>query len=332
MKIREVSFPGPGEVCCRESERSTELGPDEILIQTEYSLISAGTELAKLTGRQQVPYPFVPGNRAVGKVIAVGPQVRHLHVGDHVFSHTRHVSHTKPAGLCVAVPEEVPLAHAPLVGLALVAITAVRVGRPELGDRAAVIGLGVVGNLCAQLLQLSGVEVFGIDRLPGRLAAAKRCGLSQVIHAGETDVREAVMEATGGQGVEYVVESSGNPRAIDTAGAVARRQAEIILLGSPRGECQMDVTPLLNKVHLWREHGCVTLKGAHEWQCPLYATDFAKHSMARNAEILFRLMADGRLKCAELITHVLPPERAAEAYHGLQNCPDEHLGVILDWA
>jgi 2-desacetyl-2-hydroxyethyl bacteriochlorophyllide A dehydrogenase len=331
MKIGRICFPRQGEVVYETAEQELQVGPRDVLIRTLYTAVSAGSELAKITGKQEVEYPFVPGNRAVGEVLEVGGDVQEVAVGDRVFAHTPHASHAKATRFLVKVPEGVELVEAPMVGLALVAMTALRVGKPELGDRAAIIGMGAVGNLCAQLFRTSGVEVIAIDTVDARLEAARRCGIESTLNPKTQDVASEVMEATGGHGVEYVVEASGNPAALDLAQQVTARQAEVILLGSPRDEHVGDVTPLLNWVHLWRPQGSVSLKGAHEWRYPLHPDGIAKHSMERNAGILFRMMADGRLNVRDVISHVLPPSEAPAAFDGLQNRTDEYLGVVFDW-
>ena len=73
------------------------------------------------------------------------------------------------------------------------------------------------------------------------------------------------------------------------------------------------------------------LRGAHEWRYPLQETPFQKHSMARNAAILFRLMASGRLRMEPLITQILPPEEAAATFAGLRSHPEDYTGVVFDW-
>ena len=140
-----------------------------------------------------------------------------------------------------------------------------------------------------------------------------------------------VMDLTNGRGVEYVVEATGNPAAIDIARLVTAKQAEVVLVGSARGEYLTDATPLLTWVHLWRDHGSVELKGAHEWRYPLYPDGYTKHSMHRNAGIFFRMMADGRLNMSDLVTHVLTPRQAEKAFGGLLNHKEEYLGVIFNW-
>ncbi|NOZ22915.1 MAG: zinc-binding alcohol dehydrogenase [Planctomycetes bacterium] len=331
MKIRQICFPEVGKVVYQEVERDLPVGPDDVLIRTLYSAVSAGTELAKYTGLQDVKYPFIPGNRAVGEVVEVGEKVEDFRPGDNVFTHTTHVSHAKATKMCAKVPDGVDLCHAPLIGLALVAITAVRVAKPELGDRALVTGMGLVGNFCAQFLKNSGVEVIVADTVEARLEAARACGVAATVNPAEKEAPAKVMEFSCGHGVEYVIEATGNPVVMDLVTSVNAKQGEVILLGSPRGEHQTDVVPLLNAVHLWRDHGCVTMKGAHEWRFPLYPDGYSKHSMKRNAEIIFRMMADGRLKTGPLVTHVLKPEQAEQAFDGLMNRKNEYLGVIFDW-
>ena len=332
IDIRKVVFRGVDRVVLEPTHEQFDLGPGDVLLQTRYSLISAGTELAKLTGLQKVDYPFIPGNRAIGTVIAAGEDVSDVRVGDLVFSHTGHVSHTLAKAFRVCVSKGVDTRDSALVGLALVAMTAVRVGQVELGDRAAVIGMGLVGNLAAQLLRLAGADVIAIDLSAARLDVARACGLPQTVNAGEEDAQAAVMEMTQGRGVDVVVEASGTAQAAELAVSLTGRDGEgiVVLLGSPRKEHETDLTPFLNHVHLWR-NGSVMLRGAHEWRLPLHHSPFQKHSMTRNAEIIFRLMAQGKLHTASLITHVLKPAAAAEAYAGLQQQPDSHMGVLFDW-
>ena len=331
MNMTQICFSEIGTVIYEQKKADFSLNADEMLIRTCYSLVSAGTELAKLTGLQQVNYPFIPGNRAVGQVIEIGNSMQDFSVGDYVFAHTPHISHTKPGRFCVKVPGKMNPCHATLVGLGLVAMTVLRVARPELGDHAAVIGMGVVGNLCGQLLRNAGVEVVAVDTVEKRLEIARRCAIPHTFSANKQNIQTEIMNLTNGRGVDYVVEATGNPETIDLATSICMKQGEIILLGSPRGEYATDMVPLLNSVHLWRPHGSIQLRGAHEWRYPLYPDGYTKHSMARNAEIFFRLMESNQVHIEELITHIISPDQAESAYDGLLNHPDQYLGVIFDW-
>jgi threonine dehydrogenase-like Zn-dependent dehydrogenase len=214
----------------------------------------------------------------------------------------------------------------------MVGMTAVRVGQVELGDRVAVIGLGLVGNLTAQLLREAGAEVIGIDRVGRRLELAGRCGIDRTVDGAALDAEAAVMELTGGQGVDVVVEASGAPAAAELAARLTGKRGEgiVVLLGSPRADYETNLTPFLNQVHLWR-NGMVALRGAHEWRFPLDPTPYQKHSMRRNGEVALRLLAERRLRLDPLIERVYRPAQAPEAFAALMAGPSAPLGVLFDW-
>jgi len=330
---RRICFPEAHRVRLEEFQLDeSALGKGDVLLRTRFSLISPGTELANYTGLQRGrKYPFYPGYAAVGEVVKAGEGAARFRAGDLVYSYTRHSSIEVARRLCVKVPEGVEPEMAPFARMATIAMTALRVSAGELGDTVAVLGQGLVGIIAAQLFGLAGMEVIGIDPVGERLRVAESCGVRHTINPSETDLKERVMELTNGRGCEVTVEAIGNPATVETACQITSRLGEVILLGSPRGEHMADLTEVLNYVHLW-PRGCLTLKGAHEWRLPVTPQEGSKHSIERNAHIAFRLIADGRLKVKPLLTHVLPPTRAEEAYEGLLKKKDQYLGVLFDWA
>jgi len=333
MQAQRVVFSRPNEVELETFEFDPTPGPHEILLRTLTSIISAGTELACLTGLEGwARLPFNPGYGSIGEVMAVGPEVKEVQVGDRVFTYGKHASHDKARVLALKVPAGLDPVYAVFVRMANVSLTALRVGRPELGDRVAVIGMGLVGNFAAQLCQLAGCEVLAIDLLEARLERARACGLARTVNAQVTDPAEAVKEWTSGKGCELVIEASGTAQGALLGAELAGKQGEVVLLGSPRAPLETNVTDLLRRIHLW-QHGCVTFRGAHEWRYPVHEDPqgFTKHSLERNARILLRLLAEGRLQVEPLLTHRLPPERCAEAYAGLRDRPEEFVGVVFDW-
>jgi len=334
MRGKQIVFTEPNRVELQDFEfDAANLAPDEIAIETHYSLISAGTELACLRGKESwAKLPFTPGYAACGEVIATGNGVQTVSRGDFVFAYTKHASHAKTNRLYARVPEGLDGKLAVFARMAAVSITALRVSDAELGDYVAVLGLGLVGNLAAQLFTLSGCEVIGIDLSPKRVELARRCGVKYAVNASAEDVAAAVERITEGRMCEVVVEASGNPAAAETAASLAGKLGEVVLVGSPRDALVRDITPLLQMIHLWK-HGCVTFKGAHEWRYPVKpdAGGHAKHSIQRNIEILLRLIAERRLRVEELLTHVLSPEECVAAYEGLDRKRDEYIGVVFDW-
>ncbi|MFH1084154.1 MAG: zinc-binding alcohol dehydrogenase [Chloroflexota bacterium] len=335
MRARQVLFPEPGVARLVEFEfDDANLAPNEVVIANAYSLISPGTELACLRRAEGwARLPFVPGYASVGTVLALGGAVRHVRPGDRALCYGKHASHVRVNRLVVPVPEGLDLRRACFGRMAAVSMTAVRVAQPELGDWAAVMGLGLVGNLCAQLLTLSGCQVIGIDVESARLALAHACDVAHVVNSRQDDPLQTVLDITHGAKCDIVVDATGLSPVVAQAVGLAGRLGQVILLGSPRDAYVADLTPVLQQVHLWG-NGCVTLKGAHEWRYPA-ARDpngSAKHSIERNLEILLGLIADERLHVDTLLTHVLPPGECARAYTGLRDAKDEYVGVLFDWA
>ncbi len=175
MKAQQIIFPSPGEVELEEFDFNTlNLGNADIAIETEYSIISAGTELAIMKGIESwAPLPFVPGYGSIGKVIAVGKVIKQFKVGDRVFTFGKHASQELTSILTLPVPNGLDSLKAVISRIAAVSITANRISQAELGDYVCVFGLGLVGNLSAQLFTLCGCEVIGIDISQSRLDLAK---------------------------------------------------------------------------------------------------------------------------------------------------------------
>ncbi len=328
--VTKIQFEAPYKVAVVTQTMDFPLEADTVVLETRTSLVSTGTELSKLTGLQRVAYPFDPGNRAVGEVVAVGSEVQDVAVGDRVFSYTPHWSHVRR--LRVKIPDPVEDLHAPFAGMAAVGMTALRVGAVELGDWVVVLGLGLVGNLTAQLCRSAGAQVVAADLSAARLQLARRCGLDNNVDVGQGSVREQVLAATHGQEPDVVVEASGTPEGAALAVTLTGRRgaANVVLLGSPRRSLHTDITPFLNQVHLWRG-GTVNLKGAHEWRYPLRGDAFTKHSIERNLHIVLRLMARRRLVLNPLMSTVAHPKQAAQVFADMHTCPDTMVGVVFDW-
>ncbi|MBC7327345.1 zinc-binding alcohol dehydrogenase [bacterium] len=344
VRAKQIVFPAPNQVKLEEVEFDDVPKNGEIIIKGIASIISAGTELACFSGRAKwAQFPFRPGYGMIGQVIGLGKDVEGLKEGDLVLTHSNHASYSKAQVIAVKVPEGLDPFKAVFARMADVSITALRVSNAELGDRVAVIGLGLVGNLAAQLFALAGCDVIGIDRVKRRLEIAKACGIDKVVNADEINPVEAVKELTDGEGCEVVVDATGIPEVSATAWQYCAPYGEVILLGSYFNRSyQMDVRELLEKIHL-SEYGCITYKGAHEWRYPVKDTrkDFfilgwpkferQKHSVERNAKINLSMIAKGKLIVEPLLTHRLKPEECETAYLGLRDNPEEFLGVVFDW-
>ena len=343
-----LSGPGlvfVGERDCKVEEAQVDeklLGPGEVVVDLEVSIISAGTEVANFTGldpRTRIPgswneYPHRPGYGAVGKIVAVGPPAhgpdRGLAVGDRVFAICRHARYaiadtTRRPIVKISANDD---AQTIVLGrMASVSITAVRKATTvDLGARAVIFGLGLVGNFAAQLLQLAGMKVLGLDPVEGRVAMAQATGLAATVAIGGNE--RATVESVLGGGGDLVVEASGVPDAVPTAIAVASNGGEVVLLGSPRGLYSGDATDLLYGIH---SRG-IRLIGALEWLLPLDSGPWqARWSLQEDYATLFDLLRRGQLKTTGLITHVVPPAQAQEIYSRLADREPGMGAVLFDW-
>ncbi|MBB6733330.1 zinc-dependent alcohol dehydrogenase [Cohnella zeiphila] len=335
MNNKQIVFTSPWKAEIRQKRLETPaLGPDEAWVRKICTLVSPGTELACLSGNESwFRMPGIPGYASVSEVLQTGDNVEGFAAGDIVFHYGDHSAYSvvSTRHVWLKVPPSLPLPWVPFARMAAVAMTSLRVSQIELGDTVAVTGLGLVGNMASQLARLQGATVIGIDLSEQRLQLAKACGADHVLLGGKGELRDEVMRITNGQGVSALIEATGVPKvAVDHLPLVGRF-GEVILLGSPRGDFQTNVTELLNRIHLDGSYGNLTFKGAHEWRYPVLPDRFAKHSLARNCGIILELMADGRLRIEPLISHVLKPEEAEQAYQGLRNDKDRYNGVLFDW-
>ena len=342
MRSYDICFPQPYQATLVEREVSADdLGPGQALVRGEYSIISAGTELANFTHladeapalpgqpRWPGPFPRYPGYGHLGAVVAVGPECGAVVPGDRILTFSNHGSLVKAnlRRFALPVPPEADGRRAVFTRMAGVAITAIRSSSVAAGDQVVVIGLGLVGNFAAQLMRLSGADVLGVDLSPHRLEIARRCGLENVLNPNEENLAEAVQEWTGGKGARITVEAIGRSELVAQAVDLTRRHGEVILLGSPRARVTMDVTPMLSRIHML----AIRMIGALEWTHPLDPTERAHFSIRENYEQILQWIAGERLIVEPLISHVLSPDQCQTAYDGLLNRKDEYLGAIFDW-
>ena len=153
MKIQQVVVTGQGQVELGTSELDKNIGDDEILIRTECTFISAGTELANYTGKDPdvfrkgswCAYPWRAGYANVGIVEAAGAKLSHLN-GQRVFTFGPHASYTKirKESLMVVVPDGIGSDTAAASRMAGVATSAMVMAERRLFQPVvAVFGLGI---------------------------------------------------------------------------------------------------------------------------------------------------------------------------------------------
>jgi len=345
MRIRQIVITGQNQVELQPREMDATLAPDEILIRTEWTFISAGTELANYTGKDPavfVPgswcaYPWNSGYANVGMVQAVGPNVKRFQPGDRVFSTGAHATFVKINQNFLVVP--VPAALDPCVAVATrmagVSTSAVVMADLRLHPWVVVFGLGLVGNLAAQSFGIIGGRVIGVDPVASRRKLAEQCGVRWTVGGSAAETQTAIEAITGGRMADISVEATGLTPVVLQAIRATADVGQVLLLGTPRVSFAGDLTPAFKEIHL----RYLTVRGALEWCPPTYpavssqgSRTFAVPSLYDKQTMIFDWVMNGQMKVAPLITHRLAPTQIKQAYEGLLRESETYVGVALDWS
>jgi 2-desacetyl-2-hydroxyethyl bacteriochlorophyllide A dehydrogenase len=341
MKARQVVVLEPFKVGVREVELPPPAA-NQVLVATEVSAVSAGTELAVYTGTHQwlkdptLPdwkFPFRSGYSAAGTVVAVGADVQGWKPGDRVSYPGNHASaelltigHER--GRLWRLPEGLGAEKAAWACVARFGFgAAIRAGI-TLGRSAAVLGLGVIGQFALRGLLAAGAHpVVGIDAVAMRRASAQAAGADHVIDPSAGDAREQLSRFLGARGAEVVADATGVPDAVPVAMALACDGGQVVVVGSPRGKAkEVNFYDDLHRRYLevTGAHGHMLFEPAHTRLAGAWDIDKAQNW-------LLAAMANGRLSLAELVTHTIAPEGLGAAYDGLLNKKEQYLGVAVRW-
>lgn len=331
---RRACFPGPHQCVLEPVDRPGDPEGDDVLVECDYSLISAGTELAIYArthtgfGQEDHPfarYPFYPGYAAVGRVMAAGPEAG-FSEGDAIFYAGKHARVARVPAKCLAlkVGDEERIERAAFCQMATIAATSRWVSTVPPGGVAVIFGLGVVGNLASQLFQLAGFRVIGVDRSRSRCQLAASTGVVETIDAGALDPLEEIRSMTGGKGADVVVEATGSPAAVTPALAAARRLGEVIFLGSTRGTVEVDIYSLIHQKGL-------TVRGAHAAVIPSESDRTGQSDRTRLAGQMLRMIEREVLTVDPMISRTIRPEEMPEAYPLLLEQKEDVAGILVDW-
>lgn len=336
-----VVFSAPGRVEVR-SLPMPEPGPGEVLIRTQRSLISTGTELTVLAAcgegeawRRMTRFPFVPGYSNLGEVLSAGAGVDPDWVGKRVHNHGKHQAFTlSKADRLAEAPPAVDAAEATFATLAKVAMNALRRAGLTWGERVGVVGLGLLGQLACRLCRVAGARpIFAVEPAESRLALLPEGEPFRPI-AGT--VEEALVQISGnGQGpggsprddnhlLDVVLEATGNPAAIAAQPRLLRPHGRLVLMSSPRGAAPFDFHDGCNRRSL-------TIVGAHGFSHPPDGVPDRPWSSRRHGELFLELLAAGEVEVKGLLTHRFPATDAPAAYRLLTENRSGAMGVLLEW-
>lgn len=343
-----------------------------ILVRTAASLVSAGTErnlvefaekslVGKARSRpdlmkqvvekarregilttldsamNRLDQPLALGYSSAGTVIAAGRDVKDFKPGDRVVcAGGGHAVHAEialvPKNLTAKLPDAVDFESGAFATLGAIALNGIRLSNPQLGEKAAIIGLGLMGLITAQLVQAAGCEVVGFDINPARVKLAKKLGIQSYLN---DDATSKFTSSTRGRGFDHVLICADTPsnETVELAGLIARDRGSVISIGV----VGLDLPRKLYyekelSFRVSRSSGPGRYDQEYEENGQDYPIGYVRWTEGRNLEAFIDLLAEKKIDVSRLITHRFAIENATLAYDLITGkTGEDYLGVLLTY-
>lgn len=333
MKGRLIEFESIGKAALKEFD-IPELQADEVLLENDYTVISAGTEGANLknlpnTVVAENGFPHNPGYSAAGRVVAQGKEVSKLKEGDRVvIPWGGHRSHTiKQADSVLKIDDDsIDLLEAAFSHIAAFPFLGVRKLKIEIGESVMVAGMGILGAFAVQIASLSGAIPVGVlDFDPKRRDLALKLGADYVFSPDDENIIDKIKEMTGGNGPNAVVEVSGSAAALQQALEYIAWEGRISLLGCTR----ISDVPIDYYKYVHRRG--ISLIGSHSFTRPKHESAPGRWTTHDDYRTFLKLVAAKKIQIQPLISEVVSPEEAPAVYARLAEEKEVPLGIVFDW-
>ncbi|MCY4011146.1 MAG: bi-domain-containing oxidoreductase [Gammaproteobacteria bacterium] len=346
-------------------------GDRGVLVRTRHSVVSAGTERAMLAlakkgllgkararpdlvkqvlkrarvegiaptlrkALARLDEPVSLGYSAAGEVVEAGAESEGFRPGDRVaIAGAGYANHAEfnfvPRNLCVKVPDGVASADAAFATVGAIALQGIRQAQPQLGERVAVIGLGLIGVLTLQLLRANGCSVLGIDVAQERVDFAGGMGFEAVL-ASET---EAASEAfTGGRGADAVIvtAATASNEPVVAAGEISRLKGRVVVVGLVGMEVPRETYYRKElDLRLSMSYGPGRYDAEYEERGHDYPLAYVRFTEQRNMESFLDLVRQGTVTPARLVSHRFAFADALAAYALVESAERDHLGILLEY-
>ena len=310
------------------------MAENQVLIETEFTLISTGTELSVLSGQAPADsvwsrlfsFPYAAGYTNLGKIIACGGNVSPELLGKRVVGNGFHAQYVA-TDLCEirTVPEHIHNDNALFFNLAEIGMHGVRKSGIRWGDSVAIFGAGIIGQLCAQFCLMCGSrKVFVIDISDFRISLLPKHARLTGINPSRQDIADTVRTHNHGRMVDIVYELTGNPELITSEFDILREEGTMVFVSSPLGPTWFDFHDLCNRTS-------VKIVGAHNFSHPKHETADNPWTNQRDCEFFFEMVQNKDIDMSNMISHRIPFAEAPAIYAALLENRGRFMGVVLEW-
>lgn len=344
--------------------------PGMALIRTGASLVSAGTErmvvefaekslLGKARSRpdlvrqildkarregllstieatfNRLDQPMALGYSSAGTVVQVGSGITNIKPGDRVAcaggGFAVHAEYALvPKNLLVPLPDTVDFESAAFATLGAIALHGFRLSEARLGERVAIIGMGLLGLLAAGIARTAGCQVFGVDLSPVRIELANHLGFKSVLRSEAVTLARSFSAGQGFDSVLICADSRSNDP-VELAGQIARDRASVVAVGAVGFHIPRKIYYEKElKFLVSRSYGPGRYDPTYEEKGQDYPPGYIRWTEGRNISAFVSLIADGKLDVKSLISHRFPIEQAPQAYELITGkLGQPFLGVLL---
>ena len=341
--------------------------PGYVLIKTNKSLISSGTEQAVIHFSKANPFqkarlqpekfrhalqkvrsdglfntfkaisnklaqPIPLGYCNVGHVLEIGEGVQDIQIGDRVVSNGPHAEVVcVPRNLTAKIPADVPDDQAVFTVATSIGLNAVRLVSPSLGETVVVIGLGLMGLLTAEMLKISGCNMIGIETNEERLKVAVSRGFI-AINPNVQNAEHYINDLTNGFGADAVIiaTASQSDQILSQAARISRKRGKIVLIGT--ADLRINRADFYEK-ELTFQVSCSYGPGRYDPEYEQNAVDYphayVRWTENRNFQAVLRFMSNGSLDPSYLIGESFPLGDFEAAYANLN--AQKSISVTLDY-
>ena len=279
------------------------------------------------------------GYSCAGEIIDLSSKTKGFKIGDMVGCGGITASHSEvvsvPVNLCVKLKSDADLKQAAYNTLGAIALQGVRQADVRIGESCAIIGLGLLGQLSALLLNAAGIRVIGIDIDPSMVKLSRKSGVELALHRDEAGVENKIMDFTEGWGSDAVIitASSNSLDPINFAGVISKKKGTIVIVGDvPTG---FDREPHLYKKELQVKMSCSYGPGrydpTYEEKGIDYPPAYVRWTENRNMLAFQEFIYSKKIDVSHLTTHTFKLNDAPRAYEMILSKSEPFIGILIEY-